>query len=192
MNTPEQPMTSVYTRAIKAGHEAAFEAWFKALSQTAHTFDGHLGSGIIKLPNTDHPEYVTLFRFDSEAHLRAWETAPVRAAAMQQIEHALRGTANREVISGFEYWFVMPNRPTPPRWKMTIVTYLAITPLAYTLTHLIAFPLMGLGLHDFAASAISSVVITAIMSYALMPFMIRLFERWLYPSAATPTTATSL
>jgi uncharacterized protein len=179
----QEPVTTVYTRHIRPGNEADFEAWFRHISGAVQTFDGNLGTGLIKVPDKKRPEYVTIFRFDSLDHLRAWENSGVRAAYMREIEPLLEDEPRRQIISGLEYWFTLPDRPIPPRWKMSVVTYVAITPLAYIITSLLIPPLRAnLGLPSFVASAVASVFITASMSYAVMPFMTRLFAKWLYPA----------
>lgn len=176
----DQPVTTVITRRIRAGREGDFETWFRGISREAHAYPGHLGVGLIKLPNR---EYVSVFRFDSYAHMRAWEQSEVRRKWMAWGRGFVEGEPRQHYVTGVEYWFKLPGdalEAPPPVWKMSVVTWLAITPLAFFIPGAL-LPVLNDPLTPFGASALVSAVITLLMSYAVMPLAIRLFKRWLYP-----------
>ena len=76
-------------------------------------------------------------------------------------------------------WFTPPaGCPQPPRYKMVLVTLLAVYPLI-SLVQLALVPLLGgwpLALRTLATSAL----LVCLMTYAAMPLATRLFARWLY------------
>jgi antibiotic biosynthesis monooxygenase (ABM) superfamily enzyme len=79
-------------------------------------------------------------------------------------------------------WFTLPGRDSPrppPRYKMTLVGWLALYP-AVTLVFVLFGDLLArlpLLLRTFAVTA----VVMILMSYVLMPTVTRWFSFWLYP-----------
>ena len=79
-----------------------------------------------------------MFRFDTPAHLDAWERSPARVEHLDAGDEFVHAT-DMHRVSGLETWFALPGRtaPAPPRWKMFVVSLVAI----YTLQ--LAFNLAG-------------------------------------------------
>jgi hypothetical protein len=131
---------------------------------------------------------VYLFRFDTYAHLKQWEDSEERRLWVERLHKLTEGEARKQVLTGLEYWFTLPGAaatPPPPRYKMVIVTLLAIYPLSTCLSllfvHFLGFlPLLLRGLPV-------SVVLVLLMTYVVMPVMTRLFARWLFPSMRKTT-----
>jgi antibiotic biosynthesis monooxygenase (ABM) superfamily enzyme len=76
-----------------------------------------------------------VYRFADAETQRAWETSAERAAWLARADELARETGTTHV-SGLETWFALPGRtaPAPPRWKMAVVTFAAIYPLALLVT----------------------------------------------------------
>ena len=60
----------------------------------------------------------------------------------------------------------MPAKP-PANWKMAIVTWVALLPLAIALAHM------------------STAIPVALLTWLVMPALTRLLYRWLYPETRT-------
>ncbi len=87
-----------------------------------------------------------------------------------------------QVICGLETWFTLaPGEAIvpPPRYKMAIVTWLAVFPLITAMSY--ALQTAADILPVVARAFISSLVLVPLMTYVVMPRMTRLCERWLYP-----------
>ena len=84
-----------------------------------------------------------------------------------------------------QHWFQMPKRHAPgapqppPRWKMAMITWLAIFPLINVL-NLVLAPLLG-GLPAIVRTLVSTAILVPLMTWVVMPAMTRLFLRWLFP-----------
>ena len=65
------PITTTVTRRVRPGHEALYEQFLEGIISTASVFPGHLGVEVLR-PQGAAGEYRTIYRFDSEEHLRAW------------------------------------------------------------------------------------------------------------------------
>ncbi len=183
-NPPERgagPFTTVVRRTVRKGKEEAFEDWLKGIMNDAVSFQGHLGTGIIRPSKKSRPEYIIVFRFDTYEHLMAWETSDVRREWVRRVQPLITGEAKVQRHTGLEYWFTIPDHPEsapPPRIKMAFVTWLALFPLVLLvpplLTRLLG-PMPGWG-----QIMIIAAVMVLLMTYLVMPQMTRLFSRWLY------------
>lgn len=89
---------------------------------------------------------------------------------------------NIRTLTGLETWFTLPARdggPAPPRYKMALVTWLAVFVLVT-----IIFVLFGRWLEAMPMllrNLIFTAVMVTLMTYVVMPRVTRLFSFWLYP-----------
>ncbi len=176
-------VTVVISRRVKPGYETEFEAFLEGVIGACGQFPGYLGSNIFRPANADDPEYRVIFKFSRLSHLRRWESSQERQFWFAQAEALTLHPPEIQVITGLETWFTLPgkpNLPPPPRYKMAIVTWLAVFPLITLISATLKQPLAELPL------VLRVMVITAIavptMTYGLMPHMTRLFAPWLYPT----------
>ncbi|WP_322002150.1 antibiotic biosynthesis monooxygenase [Marinobacter alexandrii] len=176
------PLTVVVSRRVKKGQEVEFEKLSSQMTERASAFPGYLGAAMFRPSSADDPEYRIVFKFRDRDTLTAWEESEERAELLEQIESLLVQPSEREITSGIVTWFTLPGQnpvKPPPKWKMTIVSWLALYP-AVTLV----FVLFG----DLLASVpllLRTLVVTAVvmllMTYVLMPRMTRWFSFWLFP-----------
>jgi antibiotic biosynthesis monooxygenase (ABM) superfamily enzyme len=86
------------------------------------------------------------------------------------------------VLTGLETWFTLPTKPgepAPPRYKMVIVSWLAIFPIVTLI-----FSVFGQWLNllpTLLRTLVFTAVMVTLMTYVVMPRMTRLFSFWLYP-----------
>jgi antibiotic biosynthesis monooxygenase (ABM) superfamily enzyme len=179
---PEPPVTVVISRRVKRGCEPAFEAFLLGVTAACSMFPGYLGSNVFRPVNTDDPEYRIIFKFDRLSNLRHWETSAERQHWFTQAEALTEAPPTIQVLTGLETWFTLPGKASitpPPRYKMALVTWLAIFPLVTAISIVLSGELSHLPI------AVRAMVVTAIavptMTYLLMPQMTRLFAWWLYP-----------
>src|ERR1700733_10149062 len=81
----DESVTVVTSRRVKPGCEAAFERWLEGIGNAAAQFPGLIGRRITRPADHDHPEYVTVFKFDSYPHLRAWTESAERRSWLEQV-----------------------------------------------------------------------------------------------------------
>ncbi|TMK76238.1 MAG: hypothetical protein E6G47_13720 [Actinobacteria bacterium] len=91
-----------------------------------------------------------------------------------------------QVKTGLETWFALPDMPlprrAPPRWKMALVTWLALLPQIIVLSYLIP----PLRLPFLAGTALSTALPVMMLTWVLMPSLTRLLYGWLYAGSDTP------
>ena len=179
----DKVVTVVVSRRVKPGSEAEFEKLSTAMSMAATQFPGHLGSNMFRPATADDPEYRIVFKFRSQEDLEHWQNSPERLAHLESFEKLLVAPAKTEVLSGMVTWFTLPTQnpvKPPPKYKMTVVSWLALYP-----TVSVIFLVFG-GLLEPLPLLLRTMMITGVlmplMSYVLMPRFTRWFAFWLYPT----------
>ncbi|MCD1646661.1 antibiotic biosynthesis monooxygenase [Marinobacter adhaerens] len=176
------PLTVVVSRRVKKGNQEEFEALSSKMTERASRFPGYLGTTMFRPASEDDPEYRIVFKFRDRESLERWESSEERADLLGQIESLLIQPSEREVTSGIVTWFTLPGQnpvAPPPKWKMTLVSWLALYP-AVTLV----FVMFGDWLAQiplFVRTLLVTAVVMLLMSYVLMPRMTRWFAFWLFP-----------
>ncbi len=182
------PLTVVVSRRVRKGQQEAFEALSSQMTERASRFPGYLGTAMFRPASPDDPEYRIVFKFRDRETLIAWEESEERAELLEQIESLLVQPSEREVTSGIVTWFTLPGQnpvQPPPKWKMTIVSWLALYP-AVTLVFVIFGDLLA-KVPLLLRTMIVTIVVMALMSYVLMPRMTKWFAFWLFPRQKGPS-----
>jgi hypothetical protein len=167
-------------REVAPGHERDFERWIDELLRAAARFPGFLGGGVLRPTALGQPWHI-VYRFADPAQQQRWETSTERARLLAAGDDLMSERAVRRV-SGLETWFAMPGRtaPAPPRWKMAVVTVLAVFPLALLINALL---LPHLAMLPLALRVlVFTLILTPTMTWVVMPRLTRLLGGWLYPS----------
>lgn len=182
MNTPSpQPVTVIVSRRVKPEAVSAFETLSDEMSRRASQFDGYMGATLFRPVSPDDPEYRMIFKFTDEASLAEWERSEERAEMLEKLEGLLISPTEREKVSGLVTWFSLPSQnpvKPPPRYKMTIVSWLALYPAATLIFWLFGPWLAAIPL--LLRTLLVTAALMILMSYVLMPFMTKRFAFWLF------------
>lgn len=177
----DPPVTGVATRRIEPGREEEFEAWTSGILSAVREFPGYLGSEVLRPAGDGDDEYSIMYKFDHASNLEAWEQSEERRRWLDKAEPLVREQRVGR-LTGLETWFTLPSKigePAPPRYKMAVVTWIAVFPLA-TVIFMILQPLLG-GLPSVLRTFVFTLIMVTTMTYLVMPRMTRLFSFWLYP-----------
>lgn len=176
----DPPVTVLVTRKPLPGKEAEFEDYIAGITQAAMRYPGHMGANVFR-PNKPDGTYRIVFKFDRRSNLERWENSAERAEW-----HAIADTVSQprkvETITGLEAWFTLPDcaiNVHPPKYKMAFLVWLGVFFLVTLFSYLIGpligdWPLLG---RVFA----TTVFVVPVLTYLVLPFLTRLFSRWLYP-----------
>jgi len=170
------------TRRVKPERVEEFEEWATGIIAATSRFPGHLGAEVLKPGDPSDTAYHIIFKFDRMSNLERWEDSEERRDWCSRVEPLQEGPAERHVVTGLERWFVLPSNreaPLPPRYKMVVVTWLAIYPLITAIFFFLGDAMLRLPL-GFRTLVVTALIVPA-MFYLVMPVMSRLFSRWLYP-----------
>jgi uncharacterized protein len=177
----DPPVTAVASRRVKQGREQEFEEWASGILAAANEAPGYLGSEVLRPSDNKDDEYKIVFRFDHASNLRAWEESDERHRWLRRAEPLVH-EEKVHVLTGLETWFTLPTKPgepAPPRYKMVIVSWLAIFPIVTLI-----FSVFGQWLNllpTLLRTLVFTAVMVTLMTYVVMPRMTRLFSFWLYP-----------
>ena len=180
--TAQGPVTIVVTRRVRSGKEKEYEAWLSKLIADARSLPGFLGTSIHRPSATGPREYISVFRFDSVEHLRAFEESDLRRQALLEVADLVEADAIWEKLTGFEVWFSPPPGtvvPQPSRFRMAIVMICVVYGLVFSLGALVGAVL------SFAPMPLRLLVTITIevflMTYVLMPRLTRMLAWFIYP-----------
>lgn len=182
----QQPVTAVISHLVKRGREQDYERWLRDISVVAQQFEGHQGVSFIRPQSGICPEYVIILKFDRYTNLKQWLQSDVRRSWLAKAKPLIQRDETIEVLTGLETWFTLPGKPMqlpPARYKMVIVTGLAVFTIAnllnYTLTPFLT------GLPTLLRSLLFSFLSVSLLTYIVMPRLTKLLYRWLYPRQAS-------
>jgi uncharacterized protein len=172
------PVTVSIERRVPPGRENEFEEWAADLTRAARRFHGFLGAGLLR-PGHVGEKWHVIYRFDSPESLAAWEDSPTRAHWLEAGQHLMETTGVHRV-TGLETWFSLPGRttPAPPKWKMFVVVAAGIYSL-HVVVDAILEPIIWTWPLPLRLAP-SVIIVTALMTWVVMPRLASLLARWLY------------
>lgn len=178
----EQHVTAVISHTVKPGLVSAYEDWMHRIIPVAKGFPGYLGVNILR-PDAGTPsDYVIVLHFDKCDHLLKWLNSPERSDLISQARPLIQDKESVQVLTGLETWFVLPKRPMrspPPRYKMALLTWMGVFTTLTVVGRLIQMVLAPFP--PLLTQFITVGAVVFILTYLIMPYLTRLFYRWLYP-----------
>ncbi len=174
----DEPVTAVYSWRARRGRTDEFAAWAKGAVGEASHFRGNLATTVVH--NEDSRDFHIVHQFERWRDLQAWLDSPERE---EWVRHARELAATRvaqQERTGLETWFHVPSEATmrpPPRWKMWLISLVAIYPLVLAFQAFVV-PLTNSWPLPLRA-ALFPVVLLTTMTYVVMPAVTRLLRRWL-------------
>ena len=179
------PVTVSITRHVDPERQDQMTAWVRAGSALAERFPGFLGTGWVR-PGPESDEWHMLYRFDSPESLARWEASEQREWWLGSAQ-GLVGESRKERRTGIEGWFdtpqeydvedLKPQPKPPPRWKQAVMIWFAFFPLSLGMTLLLAS--LAPALSTLPRVLLSTVAMTPIMTYLVLPWLTRNLEWWL-------------
>jgi uncharacterized protein len=176
------PVTVYISRHVRIGDEPAYEAALAQTIDAAKSFQGFRDAVVLKPSHPIDREYRVILHFDHCQDLRRWEQSKIRCRWLQQLDQYSVEPPTVQTLTGLETWFTLPIQGTilpPPRYKMLLLTWLAVFPVGTLLNLLISnlFP----GIPMTARSFLFTLILGWLMTYLIMPRLTVLFAKWLYP-----------
>ena len=183
------PVTVSITRLVDPTNIAEATRWVQEGVNLASSYPGFLGSGWVRASADSH-EWHLLYRFSDVALLDDWEASDDRADWLFDGRELVE-VARVDKRTGIEGWFDSPQREeaeapahtAPPRWKQAVIIGLGFYPvnLAFTLFAVALVP----GWRSFwplFTVLVSTLVLTPVMTYWVLPFITRMLRPWLHRS----------
>jgi uncharacterized protein len=180
------PVTVVVRRRVKPGSEAAYEDWLTRLAAGVQAqMPGYMGAEFHR-PPASGGDYRSVFRFDTLAHLEAFESSDLRKRMLAEAAPLFAADAVYDRMTGLEFWFDPPPgtrvaQPSPHRMALVLIGVVFVLVL---LLNLILGPVMTgwpLPLRILLTVALQ----VLLMTYVIMPRLTRALARFIYPSIQT-------
>ena len=178
------PLTVSITRRVAPEDELLMQAWVHAGTSMAERFEGFLGAGWVRSGTED---WHMLYRFDSRDHLDTWERSPERLrwlrSAADLVEHR-----RTEYRTGIEGWFDEPTSrrsrsragQARPRRRAGSRRASSGSPSSRPASRCPTSSRRGAGTGPSSCGSSSRRCSRRPwMTYVFLPFVTRLFGRWL-------------
>lgn len=176
-----EPVTIFVSRTAKPGKEADLEAWMREIGATAAQFPGFVSSRWLEAEDGVGPgEFEVVFTFDSAENFNHWNNSPEKKTLYDRVPSLVSEQKIRKV-SGLEPWLNLGEAelPPPPKWKMFVLAFLGV----YPTLNVVFFFMMPLvrDLPMWLRLLCTVPVISALMTFVVMPALSKLCHGWLYP-----------
>jgi uncharacterized protein len=185
-NPQTHSVTTMVRRRVRQGQAAGYEAWLTDLLRDAGALPGYLGTDV-RRPAAPDRTYVSIFRFDTLAHLEAFENSDMRRQHLARVTPFVEGDAVWDKMSGLEVWFDAPKGAAalqPTRWKMALLLTGLVFVLVEILSTFVRFAAPGLPPRLSLLAVVTAQV--CLLTYVIMPPLTRRLAFWLFPHSPQP------
>jgi len=171
-----EPVTVTVARVVRPDRREAFERWADDALAKAAAFPGNLGATLLR-PGAGSSEYHLVYRFADDECLAGWERSAERRRMLDQLAEMVDEERYARV-SGLESFFTRPAQPGP-RWRLTVLTIIAVFAVTTVLQQFVMPFLSGWPLE--LRLLLSAVVVVILLGHVLMPTLTKVFRGWLHP-----------
>jgi len=170
----EGPAISIASHIVRAGKVDAFRDWADRYDRAAAGQPGF--SGTVRLEQTGGVFHLAQ-RFDRRDQLEAWQgSAACRALAAEAdpLSQAREQTGDGRTIT-----FKLPGEADAAKWKRFLMTWAAVFPILLILNSAVGLT----KLPQLARLAITSPLLTALLTWVVLPKVARWAKPWVLSDA---------
>jgi len=176
----DRPIHVVITRRVRPGCEAQYQEALRKFFQTSFAHEGVLGASmIVPPPGSGSREFGILRTFASARDRDAFYASPLFQEWNKTVAPFAEEDWTSRQLHGMEAWFRSP-QSAPVRWKMALLTWLAVWP-ASVLVRTLLQPVLGATLPAVLFAGVVAAGVVALLTWAVMPLYVRAAHRWLQP-----------
>jgi uncharacterized protein len=173
---PNDPVAIAIIRSIRPDQVEAFEAALRAWIPRSLEFPGHAGVLIVRPPEGGH-EYGAFLRFTDAKAWAGFQQWPEYRAFVERIEPMLAAQASTRVTHGLETWVDAGTPGQPVRWRLAMVTFVAVNVLVYGSMNLVS--VIGPGWPFWVGFLVTNAIVVVSLAWVVMPLVTRWLRRWL-------------
>jgi antibiotic biosynthesis monooxygenase (ABM) superfamily enzyme len=190
------PVSVVISTRVKSGQEDAYRAWERRIAAAQARFPGFQGYRFEPPIAGVQDDWLSILRFDTEAHLQAWLESPTRLALVEESGPFTEDFHTRVVRTGFDQWFSQGGAAAnggPPAWKQNMIVLSMLYPVVFLFGLYVQTPWLvkAAGLPFWLALFIGNVTSVLLLT-VLTPRVSGLLGWWLNPTAGRGTRTTVL
>lgn len=173
---------NIMTRKVHKGKEKEFEKALSIFIKKTDSFPGVQGVSIIRPAlGSNCREYGILRHFVSQDKCDEFYASTLFSEWEKRVLPYCEDAPKPRVVTGLEAWFTLPGQEKikpPPRWKMALLTLLAIYPLTLLIPAILNLILMEQP--KYIENFIVTVSLVFLLTWVIMPNLTRLLKGWIY------------
>lgn len=183
--TAKAPVVAVIASRVSEDHVEQFKAWQQQMFEAQSKFPGYLGADLFPPVPGISEDWTVIFRFDSDEHMEAWLQSDVRKRMVAEADAQFQ-TFDLKKIGTFGSWFPpgTEDAPVPPDWMQSMVVVMALFPVVMVCSLATRGILHGVPMAP--SIFINNVLGTILLTWLVMPFMMKSMKWWLYPPRDAP------
>ncbi|MBM7476752.1 antibiotic biosynthesis monooxygenase [Curtobacterium herbarum] len=183
------PVTVSITRLVEPERIPEVTRWVQSGVNLANRYPGFLGSGWVRSTARSR-EWHMLYRFADHDSLSTWENSDDRLRWLD-LGRDMVVESRVEKRTGIEGWFDVPQdapaSSAPPRWKQAVSIWLGFFPVNLVFTVLVGWLLPSFAhLAALPRVLVTTLVLTPIMTFWVLPFVTTLIRPWLLAPPRRP------
>lgn len=172
------PVARILQCHARPGLGPQCQALLQGLFEASRQFPGCVSASLIP-PATAQEAHQLVQRFAAPADLARWQASPEWAQWRERLEPVAQ-VLDRAPLEGLQTWSAPPLPApvmVPPKWKLTVVSWLGIFPLVS-----VSLGVLGPLLQSWPFLArifVVTVLVVSLMSYVVMPRLVAWMAWWL-------------
>lgn len=173
-------VTLAVTDHVPMEAKARYEALVEELHRLFEAQKGFLSVDTVRHSRPHQVEYTVLSRWSDVAAVTQWRENPAIREKLTQIEAITGGPAQHVQAIGLGMWVDHAEGSAPhlpPAWKRTAMSAAAVYPMLMLLMAL-SSPIIG-GLPQFLQVLIIVIVLSALLTWPIMPWLSKMLRPWL-------------
>jgi uncharacterized protein len=181
----DEPIHIAITLRVRTTHVAEFEQALADFASRSLTEPGARGMQCLyPPPGSSSTEYGILRSFATASDRDAFYRSALFRDWLARIEPMVEGKSTRWQLHGLEAWFRNNRGPMPPRWKMALLTWIAVW-FSSMLVRAIVAPVLGPKIPQVVEAGLVAAGVVLILTWVAMPFLVKLAQPWLHPKEST-------
>jgi uncharacterized protein len=157
--------------------ENHFVAWKEKMDAILPFAKGFKNRFDLQAVQNNNNHYV-LLRFDSTENARMWMNSKFRRRMLEELRLNI-SEIKEEVVHEWEsFWFTTLKKAN--KWKLWFIVFIAVYPLTVLIPEFVNALSGFISMNEFLGGIFRAVLISGFMTLLLIPFMTRLFRKWLH------------
>lgn len=184
MDQVKAGVTEVFVTHVSPNKVHAYREWIAKVHRVEAQFPGFRGV-YVQSPSKNQKSWITLLQFDTPENLDRWLSSSERKQMLIESKSLIDSLEDHRMVSSFAGWFssVAKGAEIPPVWKQTMLVLLVLFPIVMLELKFLSPLTQNWKLS--AATFIGNAISVTLVSWPLMPIVIRLLDWWLIPSSKT-------
>ena len=169
----------IIRQSVPTAKKAEYERWLRSFHDQLRAKPGFGSVEVVRQEEEGSTRFIVVATFTSLAARNEWLESDELADLRQTLNEVAGSDRSIVEHSGREIWFDLEVKKEAAYWKRVVLTTACVLPTIYLTEWLIG--LFGLEMHPVLHQALAVFVLSAMLTWPIMPFAVRLTHSWLMP-----------